>query len=153
MLQGSSADNVLPFPKSKATPELSVGIVKPTGVFDKNPVQHSVDLEMLEGSIKVQSVFYNCSSGEHKLIECIRVDGAVDEGPSHDEVQFLWTVQHLFKPTVATLVTARSSVSSYLNHRTPKWMFSLGTCQLIYSFYTWWFMYRYQYWKSKQTSI
>ena len=94
---------------------MCVGIVKPTGVFNKNPVQHASDLEMLEDTIQVQPVFCNPSTGDRKLVECVRVDGAVDEGPSHEEVQFLWTVRHLFKPTIATLITARSSGSSYLN--------------------------------------
>ena len=29
------------------------------------------------------------------LIDCVRVDGAGDEGPSHHEVQFLATERHL----------------------------------------------------------
>ena len=37
------------------------------------------------------------------------MDGAADEGPSHVEVQFLWTARHLEKGTIATLVTRRSS--------------------------------------------
>ena len=90
-------------------------MVKPTGVFNKNPVQHASDLEMLEDTIQVQPVFCNPSTGDRKLVECVRVDGALDERPSHEEVQFLWTVRHLFKPTIATLITARSSGSSYLN--------------------------------------
>ena len=45
----------------------------------------------------------------------MRVDGAVDEGPSHDEVQFWWTQRHIAKERLATLVTTRSSGSSYLN--------------------------------------
>ena len=46
---------------------------------------------------------------------CIRVDGASDEGPSHHEVQFLWTEQHLESGSYATLVTCRNSGASYLN--------------------------------------
>ncbi len=41
--------------------------------------------------------------------------GASDEGPSHDEVQFFWTLEHLNNSRLATLVTVRSSGSSYLN--------------------------------------
>ena len=33
----------------------------------------------------------------------------------HEEVQFVWTARHLFRPTLATLVTARNSGSSFLN--------------------------------------
>ena len=43
------------------------------------------------------------------------MDGASDEGPSHQEVQFWWTARHLTKPTLITLVTTRSSGSSFLN--------------------------------------
>lgn len=39
-------------------------------------------------------------------------DGAVDEGPSHEIVQYWW---HISNEKVATLVTSRSSGSSYLN--------------------------------------
>ena len=60
-------------------------------------------------------VFLLIHVGEHKSIECIRVDGASDEGPGHEEIQFMWAARHLFKGTIATLVTARNSGSSYLN--------------------------------------
>lgn len=43
------------------------------------------------------------------------MDGAADEGPSHEEVQFVWTERHLSKSTIDTLVTARNSGSSFLN--------------------------------------
>lgn len=39
----------------------------------------------------------------------------MDEGPSHEEVQFLWTEWHLKQQKVVTLVTARSAGSSYMN--------------------------------------
>ena len=50
-----------------------------------------------------------------KRIECIRVDGAGDEGPLHVEVQFWWTRRHFETPTHVTLVTTRNSGASYLN--------------------------------------
>ena len=50
-----------------------------------------------------------------KEIECIRVDGGGDEGPSHHEVQFLWTQRHVTKQTKVTMVTTRCSGDSYLN--------------------------------------
>ena len=49
-----------------------------------------------------------------KEIECIRVDGAADENPSHAEIQFLWTERHIVKPTRVALVTTRSSGDSWL---------------------------------------
>ncbi len=36
-------------------------------------------------------------------VECIRVDGAGDEGPSHLEVQYFWTKRHLEEGSLATL--------------------------------------------------
>ncbi len=64
---------------------------------------------------ELQPAFTNPETGKRKIIECIRVDGAGDEGPSHGEVQFLWTARHLAKGSIATLVTTRSSGSSYIN--------------------------------------
>lgn len=43
------------------------------------------------------------------------MDGANDEGPSHLEAQFWWTLRHNKRPTAVTLVTTRSSGTSYLN--------------------------------------
>ena len=103
------------FSKTETTLEICAGIVKPVGLFPKNPAQHFKDFEMLESSPDIQPAFINSITGKRKLIECIRVDGASDEGPSHEEVQFMWTARHLSKATIATLVTARNSGSSYLN--------------------------------------
>ncbi len=103
------------FSKTNTTSEQCAGVVKATGLFPKNPAQHLQDLEMLENAADIKSAFINPLTGARKLIECIRVDGAADEGPSHEEVQFMWTARHLSKPTLATLVTARNSGSSYLN--------------------------------------
>lgn len=44
-------------------------------------MQHMCDLEMLEQKSELQSAFTNPLTGERKAIECIRVDGAGDEGP------------------------------------------------------------------------
>ena len=49
-----------------------------------------------------------------KSVESIRVDGASYEGPSHKEVQFFWTVQHIKTPSVTTLVSALNGGESYL---------------------------------------
>ena len=37
---------------------------------------------------ELQSALHNPSTGQPKRIECVRVDGAAHEGPSHDEVKF-----------------------------------------------------------------
>lgn len=102
------------FTKTKTTGEICAGVVKPVGVYDKNPTQHSADLEMLETLPEVEPAFYNPLTGQRKLVECARVDGATDEGPSHEEVQFMWTARHQILEK-ATIATARNSGSSYLN--------------------------------------
>ena len=40
-----------------------------------------------------------------KAVDCIRVDGAGDEGPSHHEVQFYWTERNFLLGKKATIVT------------------------------------------------
>ena len=69
---------------------------------------------MLQQTTKFSS-FVNPVIGEQKMIECIRVDGASDEGPSHEEVQFYWTECHLERNLYATIVIVRCSGSNYLN--------------------------------------
>ena len=66
------------------------------------------------GKEELTSAFYK-ENGKLKNILCVRVDGASDEGPSHDEVQFVWALDHFKNGRLVTLVTARSSGSSYLN--------------------------------------
>ena len=49
------------------------------------------------------------------MIDCITVDGAVDERPTHVEIQFLWA-ERLFKyRKVCTLITTTESWGSYRN--------------------------------------
>ena len=104
------------FAETTASPELCAGIVKAAKIFPKNPAQHFTDLQMLQLQANLNtSAFVNPETSKQKRIECIRVDGAGDEGPSHLEVQYYWTKRHLEQGYVATLVTARSSGSSYLN--------------------------------------
>ncbi len=42
---------------------------------------------MLEKKEELRGAFFNEETNQHKLIDAIRVDGASDEGPSHDEVR------------------------------------------------------------------
>ena len=81
--------------------------------IQKNPSQHSADLDMLEEEPTIKSMFINPANNERILIECISVDGAANEGPIHNEVQFIWTERHLKKSTIACLVTNRNSGSSF----------------------------------------
>ena len=84
--------------------------------FTQKSTQHFCDLAMLETMPELQAALVNPQSDARKKIECIWVDGAGEEGPSHEEVKFLWTARHLEKGSMATVVTTRSSGSSYLNH-------------------------------------
>ena len=79
--------------KMKTTTELCAGVVKATGVYPKISMQHMCDLEMLEETSEPKSAFMSPITGKRRSFECIRVDGAGDEGPLHDEVQFLWTAR------------------------------------------------------------
>ena len=94
---------------------MCAGIVKSNGIFPKNSAQHACDLKMLEQMTEFKLAFVNPEKGKQNLIECIRVDGASDEGPSHEEVQFYWTERHLESKLYATVVSARCSSSSFLN--------------------------------------
>ena len=60
-------------------------------------------------------MFLHPDTGVNKELDCIRADGANDDVPSHELVQFRWTEWHLRKEKIATLVTAHCSRSSYLN--------------------------------------
>ena len=73
------------FTGTSTTPELCAGVVKASKIFPKNPSQHSADLSILETSPELRTAFLNPTNGTPKTIECIRVDGAGDEGPSHLE--------------------------------------------------------------------
>ena len=103
------------FSKTKTTPDVCLGVVKASFVHQKSPAQHISDLEKLEETDELKPLFLKPNSDQNKDIECIGVDGATDEGPSHMEVQFLWTERHFCKPTKVTLVTTCSSGDSFLN--------------------------------------
>lgn len=103
------------FPSTKTTGEICGGVVKAPILFEKNPAQHFADLEMLENQEEVIPVFINPVTGKRKEIECVRVDGSFDEGPSHLEVQYWWTVRHLKSKSRFLLVTSRNSGASYKN--------------------------------------
>lgn len=94
---------------------MCAGIVKAHGLYPKNPAQHSADLKMLLNTTELKPAFINQETQQQKLITCVRVDGASDEGPSHQEVQFWWAEYHLTQGNYITLVSTRSSGSSYLN--------------------------------------
>ena len=100
------------FTAIETSSELCAGVVKAQS--PKCPAQHSADFCMLEKQPELMSVFCT-AEGIPKPIECIRVDGASDEGPSPEVVQYWWVERPLLRAKVVTLVTNRSSGSSYLN--------------------------------------
>ena len=55
------------------------------------------------------------TTGDHKDIGCIRVDGSADEDPVHEEVQYWWTRRHLETKSLATLASTRNSGRSFKN--------------------------------------
>lgn len=103
------------FPETENTAERCAGVVKARPLHEKNAAQHVADLEMLSTKEVLKPVFFKPASDEPKEIEFIRVDGGHDEGPSHCEVQYWWTVHHLKAQTVATMITTRNSGASYKN--------------------------------------
>ena len=103
------------FPSTKTTGEICAGVVKAPGLFEKNPAQHFADLEMVEQHEEITPAFINPVTGKGKEIECVRVDGSYDEGPSHVEVQYWWTVRHIRSKSRILLVTSRNSGASYKN--------------------------------------
>ena len=103
------------FSKTTTSEEVCIGVVKASELHEKIPSQHGADLTVLEGLGVAKQAFFKEGGQEPKEIECIRVNGGSDEGPSHVEVQFIWTERHVTKPTKITLVTTRCSGDSYLN--------------------------------------
>ena len=103
------------FTGTDTTPEVCVGVVKASPLHQKNPAQHISDLIMLSNVKELKPLFINLGSNLSKEVDCIRVDGAADEGPSHETIQYWWTYWHVTQHKVATLVTTRCSGSSYLN--------------------------------------
>ena len=83
-------------------------------MFPKSPAEHGADFEMLQDQEELKK-FFQKPNGDRKQILCLRVDGASDEGPSHEEVQFFWTRDHMLNVRLVTLVTTRCSGSSFLN--------------------------------------
>lgn len=104
------------FSSTTTTSEVCCRVVKASGLQGKNPPQQAADMRMLEKVAELSPVFHKPDGSTCiKDIECIRVDGGADEGPSHAEVQFLWTERHFLNPTKVTLLTTRSSGDSFLN--------------------------------------
>ena len=103
------------FAATETTIEVCAGVVKAKPLFPKNPAQHFADMLLIEENEDVKPAFLNPTTGNRKEIECIRVDGASDEGLVHEEVQYWWTKRHLVKATKAMLISTRSSGSSFKN--------------------------------------
>ena len=78
------------FSATDTTTENCIGVVKAQPLHHKNPCQHAADLQTLELKEEFIHVFFS-DTGTNEPIDCIRVDVASGEGPSHEEVQFYWT--------------------------------------------------------------
>ena len=103
------------FPSTGTTGEICAGIVKAPVLYKKNAAQHFCDLQMIEKQEEIRPAFINPITNERKEVECARVDGSYDEGPSHLEVEYWWTVRHLNTESRMELVTSRNSGASYKN--------------------------------------
>ena len=73
------------FMKTETTGQVSVGVVKaPDVLHEKSATQHLADLYCLKEKPEMDVCF------EGGRVDCVRVDGWPDEGPSHWEVQVRW---------------------------------------------------------------
>ena len=95
--------------ETENTSNICIGLVKPQKLIPKNPAQHAADLSKVSSSNEAKTAL------QGKQIDCIRVDGSVDEGPSHLEIQFNWTERHLQEGKACTVVSTRYSGGRYLN--------------------------------------
>jgi len=69
--------------ETETTSDVCAAVVKGQALFRKNAAQHLSDLTMLQQTIP------SFKDALTKDIECIRVDGASDEGPGHEEISFI----------------------------------------------------------------
>ena len=76
------------FPASETTTEVCAGVVKAKKLFPKNPAQHYADMFLLEKQEEIRPAFVNPLTGKPKEVECVRVNGGGDEGPTHEQVQY-----------------------------------------------------------------
>ena len=67
-----------------------------------------------------------------KEVECARVDGSYDEGPSHLEVQYWWTLRPIETQSQMVLVMSRNSGACYKNRVELQ---NGCACEPVHSFY------------------
>jgi len=70
---------------------------------------------MLAEKPDLYPAFHNVTREALKPIDYIRVNGGMDEGSGHEDVQFLWTEWHFKHQKLATLCTSQSAGSSYID--------------------------------------
>lgn len=85
------------FTSTETTGSTRVGVVKAPKVHLKNPAQHAAGTEELEKAEQLHPVFVKVVTRKPKSVECVRVDGAADEDPAYEEVQFWWAAPHIAK--------------------------------------------------------
>ena len=103
------------FPKTE-TSDICIGVVKASQLHEKSPSQHADDIIAVEGFSVSKPAFLQGDAESPRDIECIQIDGAGDENPSHLEVQFFWSERHICKRTRITMVTTGCSGDSFINH-------------------------------------
>lgn len=110
----------------KNTAEKCIGVVKAHHLYDKTATQHFCDSKMLKERQDLGPWM------REKTVHCVRGDGAGDEGPSHKEVQFCWTMLHISDGTEFTVVSTKHSGGSYLNRvELQNGCLSLAQCNLF----------------------
>ena len=102
------------FTETETVGELCAGVVKACGLHKKNPAQHLANFETLSQKDGLKPAFIDAKTKQLKKVQFIKVDGGHDEGPSHCEVQYLWTVWHLKTEAIAT-ITCQNSGASFRN--------------------------------------
>ena len=148
----SITNNIIQF--QSATSEVCVGVVKAAPIHKKSPSQHFSDLLMLSAIGELKPVFQNLMTCSNKSIDCVRVDGATDEGPSHHQVQYWWTEWHVRK-NIATLLTTCSSGSPYLNRveLAAEQLSLLGSFQHFHSLHPLWTKHQWRDWTDRSSQI
>ena len=62
----------------------TVGLASCLLISEQDSAQHFADLAVIGNEEAVRPAFVNCTTGDHKDIECIRVNGGADEGSVHE---------------------------------------------------------------------
>lgn len=125
------------FTQTGTIPEICAGVVKPLPIHSKNPGQHAADFAMLMEKEELHAAFH-LPDGKPKSILCARMDGAMDKGPSYEEVQFFWTLDHLKMKEYNCYFDYGSQQRIKLpqQSRVTKWLFNKRPCKFVYTLHS-----------------